>query len=80
MLGVAAGGDIKQAAAYKKQFRVTFPVVPDEEGEVYYGLGVPTVPFMLVTDTQGKVLMTHTGQISDLDHVLKEIREIHKEQ
>jgi hypothetical protein len=80
MLGVAPGNNAKQIAVYKKQFRVFFPVVPDKEGEIYYALGVPTVPCMIVTNTQGKVLMSHVGVIADLDQMLKEIREIHKHQ
>jgi hypothetical protein len=79
-LGVAPGNDTKQIAAYKKQFHIFFPVVPDKEGEVYYTLGIPTVPFMMMTNTEGKVLMTHRGIIADLDQILKEIREIHEQQ
>lgn len=79
MLGVAPGNDSRQISVYKKQFRVFFPMVPDTEGKIYYALGVPTVPYMIVTNTEGKVLMSHRGMIADLDQMLKELREIHAE-
>jgi hypothetical protein len=80
MLGVAAGNDSKQIGVYKKQFRVSFPVVPDKKYEVYDALGVPGTPYMIVTNKEGKVLMSHGGIIEGLDQTLKEIRELHKQQ
>jgi len=80
MLGVAAGNDAKQIAVYKKQFRVVFPVLPDKDHKIRGFLGSPLTPFMLVANTQGKVLLTHVGIIEDLDGMLKEIRELHKSQ
>lgn len=80
MLGVAAGNDEKQIAVYKKQTRISFPVLPDKEGEVFTVLKVPGTPYMIMTDRAGKVLMSHAGVIKDLDQLLKEIREIHKQQ
>jgi hypothetical protein len=80
MLGVAGGNDNKQIEVYKKQFRVFFPVVPDKSGEVFKVLGVPGTPYMILTTKEGKVLMNHIGVIEDLDQMLKEIRELHKQQ
>jgi thioredoxin-related protein len=80
MMGVAAGNDTKQIEVYKKQFRISFPVVPDKKYEVFQALGVPGTPYMIMTNKEGKVLMSHGGGIEDLDQMLKEIREIHKQQ
>jgi peroxiredoxin len=80
MLGVAVGNDDKQIAVYKKQFRVSFPVVPDKKLEVFKTLGVPGTPYLIMTNKEGKVLMSHGGVIEDLDQMLKDIREIHKQQ
>ena len=80
MLGVAAGNDSKQIAVYKKQFRVSFPIVPDKKYEVFDALGVPGTPYMIIANKEGKVLMSHGGLIEDLDQMLKEIREIYKQQ
>jgi thioredoxin-related protein len=80
MLGVAAGNDNKQIDVYKKQFKVSFLVVPDKSLEVFKGLGVPGTPYIILTTKEGKVLMNHIGVIEDLDQMLKEIREILKQQ
>lgn len=80
MLGVAVGNDNKEIEAYKKQLRVSFPMVPDKEGEVFMALELQGVPCMIVTNKEGKVLMSHTGMIEDPDRVMKEIRMIHKQQ
>ena len=80
MMGVAAGNDNKQINVYKKQFRVSFPVVPDQKLEIVKLLGVPGTPYIIMIDKEGKVLMSHGGMIEDLDQMLKEIREIHKQQ
>ena len=80
MMGAAAGNDPKQIAVYKKQFRVSFPILPDRQLEIYKGLGVPGTPYMVMIDKEGKVLFSHGGGIEDLDQTLKDIREIHKQQ
>jgi hypothetical protein len=80
VLGVAVGNDNKEIEAYKKQLRVSFPMVPDKEGEVFMALELQGVPCMIVTNKEGKVLMSHTGMIEDPDRVMKEIRMIHKQQ
>lgn len=79
MMGVAAGNDLKQIGVYKKQFRVSFPVLPDRQLEIYKGLGVPRTPYMVMINKEGKVLFSHGGSIEDLDQTLKEIREIHQQ-
>ena len=80
MLGVAAGNDNKQIEVYKKQFKVSFPVVSDKSLEVFKAVGVPGTPYMVLTTREGKVLFSHGGAIEDLDQMLKEIRDIHKQQ
>jgi len=80
MLAASAGNDIQQIRAYKKQFRVSYPVVPDRLLELYKGLKVPGTPYMIVVNKEGKVLWSHGGVIDDFDQMLKEIREIHAQQ
>jgi len=55
-------------------------MVPDKEGEVCLALELLGVPYTIMANKEGKLLMTHTGLIEDLDRMLKEIREIHKQQ
>jgi peroxiredoxin len=80
MLGVGAGNDNKQIEVFKKQFRVFFPVVSDKSLEVFKALEVPGTPYMILTTKEGKVLFSHGGSIEDLDQMLKEIRDLHKQQ
>lgn len=80
MLGVSVGDEQKQINVYKKQFRVSFPVLSDKGGEMFQAFKLPGVPCMIVVDKEGKVLMSHSGPMKDLDETLKEIREIHKQQ
>ncbi|MBU2498256.1 MAG: hypothetical protein KKE57_05100 [Proteobacteria bacterium] len=77
-MGIAVGNDPKQIKVYKKQFRVAFPVFPDKKYEIHALLGSPSTPTMIVAAKNQKVLMTHKGMIEDLDKMLKEIRELHK--
>ncbi|MGD2126122.1 MAG: hypothetical protein PVG99_08590 [Desulfobacteraceae bacterium] len=48
--------------------------------EIYNALGKTGTPFMILATNSGKVLMTHGGIIKDLDELLTQIREIHKQQ
>jgi peroxiredoxin len=80
MIGVALADESKQVAAYKKKFRVSFPAVLDKDYEVFQTLGVPRTPYLIVTNKEGKVLMSHGGVIKDFDQMLKQIREILQQQ
>jgi hypothetical protein len=80
MIGIAIADSQKKVEAFKTSFRVSFPLFPDEKGVIYYALGKPTFPSMIVTSTSGKVLLSHLGLIEDFDGLLKEIREIDKKQ
>jgi peroxiredoxin len=80
ILGVGVGDEDKQINAYKKQLRVSFPLLSDKEGKVFQAWKLQGVPYMLVVNKEGKVLMSHGGAMKDFDETLKEIREIHKQQ
>ncbi|MEJ2725224.1 MAG: TlpA disulfide reductase family protein [Deltaproteobacteria bacterium] len=79
MIGVALADESKQVAIYKKKFRVSFPAVFDTDYEVFQALGVPSTPYVIVTNKQGKVLMSHGGMIKHFDQMLKEIKQIDKQ-
>ena len=79
MLSIGIGDNPKQIAVYKKKFRVPFPMLTDEHGEIWMALGKPGTPTMVVCTPKGKVLAVHLGVIKDLDAFIGEIRELHKE-
>jgi hypothetical protein len=80
LIGIGIVDSDKKVEAYKKSFRVPFPLFPDEKGDIFMVVGKPSTPTMVVTTTGGKVLMSHGGLIKDFDGLVKEIREIHKKQ
>lgn len=80
VLGICAGNNQKQVEVCKSQFRIPFPLFPDEKHDIHIALGAGGTPFMIVANSKGKVLVTHSGVIQDFDKTLAEIRELHKKQ
>ena len=80
MIGIACGNFKKLVDIYKTNFRASFPLFPDEKGDIYLPVGVSVTPTMVVTTPGGKVLMSRRGLIDDFDKLVKEVRELHKKQ
>ena len=78
MIGIAVGNDPNQINAYRKHLRIGFPIFPDKKMKTWHLLGNPATPYLILVAKNQKVLMTHMGIIQDLDKMLKEIREFHK--
>ncbi|MGA2939297.1 MAG: TlpA disulfide reductase family protein [Syntrophobacteraceae bacterium] len=75
IIGICTENNKKQADAFRKNFKVAFPLIPDE----HYGIGltvkVSHTPTMVLVTSSGKVLWSHIGEISDFDGLLRELRE-----
>jgi hypothetical protein len=67
MLGVAAGATPMEVEMIRREWRIKHPVLPDETFKVHKLLGEPKTPFILLLDSQGRVLYTHEGVINDMD-------------
>ena len=80
LFAIGVGSKPKELQAFKKTYRVQFPLVSDLEGEVWTALGSASTPAMVVTTPSGKVLTSHVGPIDDYEAFLQEIRELHKKQ
>jgi len=80
MIGVALGNDKSQANAFKKAYKVAFPIFPDEKLDIAAAVDIPETPTMLLVSSSGKTLACHKGAFRDLDGFLKELREIYKTQ
>ena len=80
IIGVAIGNSKTEAVAYKKSFKVPFPVFPDEESDIGSAVEVSETPTLVLVSSSGKVLTSRSGVIKDFDGLLKELREIHKKQ
>ena len=80
MIGIGAGNNQREVVAYKTRFRVPFPLFPDSHFQIHKKFGEPRTPFTVLVTNSGKVLMTHSGIVKDLDKFLSEIRKVHKQQ
>lgn len=80
IIGIAIGNDQTQAEAFRKNFKVPFPIFPDESMAIAGTVEVMTTPTMILVTKSGKVLTSHSGVIQDFDGFLKELREINKKQ
>ena len=80
IVAIAIGNSKAQVDAFKKKFKVAFPMFPDEEYAVVGSLESLDTPTTVLTTITGKVLTGHVGTIRDFDAFLKEIRQIHKKQ
>ncbi|MFZ2446868.1 MAG: TlpA disulfide reductase family protein [Syntrophobacteraceae bacterium] len=81
LIGIAVGTEKPQLDAYKKNFKVPFPIFLDENFAISASMdGVATPTTMIVSAKDGKVLASHVGVIKDFDGFLKELRALHKKQ
>lgn len=80
IIGVCIGNNKTQVDAFKKSFKVPFPIFPDEQLAIAGAVEVMQTPTMILVTNNGKVLTSHSGVIQDFDGYLKELREIHKKQ
>ena len=80
IIGICVGNDKTQIDAFKKSFKVSFPLIPDENLAIAPALKVMETPTMVLVTHSGKVLWSHSGEIKDLDGLLKDLRENLKKQ
>src|SRR5512140_3673563 len=78
LIGIACTNTQDLVDGYKTHYRISYPVFPDEKGDVYLAVGVSGTTTMVVTTPGGKVLMSRRGGIEDFDKLVKELRNIHK--
>ena len=80
MLGIIAAGDQGKADKWKTTLRVPFPLLPDLETEIWKKLGKPGVPYTLLVNSNGKVLLTHSGVTEDADEFFRHMINALKQQ
>ncbi len=79
VMAIASGNEKAEVEAYKKTFKVPFPVLLDEDLAISASMdGVLTPTTMIVSTENGKVLFSHTGVIQDPDRFLKRLKALHK--
>ena len=79
MMGLGMSDNDKKLNVWKKKLKIQFPLIADENLEVYFKLGRTGTPYMiLATVKDGKALWTHAGAVEDMEKTLGEIREFVK--
>ena len=78
MFGIAIHSDQRSLDAYAASFRVKFPIVRDPDLTAFSALGDPPIPFLMLVDNTGKVLLTRPGYLKDADEFFRQVRELHK--
>lgn len=80
MFGLGIRSDHKKLRVYGSQFRVTFPLLPDPENEVFEKLGEPKIPCLILANSRGKVLLTHDGPLKSAEGFFSEIKKLYQQQ
>lgn len=80
VIAIAIGNNKTEMDAFKKNFKVPFPMFPDEQLNIAGTFEIMETPTIVVMSNKGKVLTSHGGVIKDFDGFLKELRSIHKNQ
>jgi thiol-disulfide isomerase/thioredoxin len=80
MLGIAAGNSLKEVEAFKKEFKISYPILSDLKFDAHTAVGSPRTPFLIFVrrDAQGKgiVVSTHLGLIDSVEKVLNETKAV----
>jgi peroxiredoxin len=75
IIGICTENNKKQTDAFRKHFKVLFPLIPDEHYAIALTVKVTHTPTMVLVTPSGKVLWSHIGAIEDFDGLLKDLRE-----
>jgi peroxiredoxin len=78
IIGICIGNDQTQMDAFKKSFKVPFPLVSDKNFAIAQAVEVMHTPTMVLVTGSAEVLWSHSGAIQDFDGLLKVLRENHK--
>jgi peroxiredoxin len=79
VIAIAVGNEKAEVEAYKKKFKVDFPVLLDEDCAVSASMGgIATPTTMIISTENGKVLYTNVGVIQDTDCFLRQLKSLHK--
>lgn len=75
ILAVGTQDNEMKLKAWKVIQKVPFPLIPDEQGQLFNSLNLPGTPVSLVVDKNGKVHWVHIGAFESGDGALKEIKQ-----
>jgi thioredoxin-related protein len=73
-IGVAISSP-EEIAAYQTNFKIEFPQFSDANKDLQKKLKIDAVPYAVVLDKKGKLLMSHSGLIDNFDAYVGEIKQ-----
>jgi thiol-disulfide isomerase/thioredoxin len=79
MIGIGAGNNRREIDTYGTGLRIPFPLFTDTDFTVYKKIGEPRTPFTILATTKGKVLLTHSGVIEDIEDFIGRIKKFHEQ-
>ena len=79
IFSVAIQSEQRSLDAFKKTFRVKFPILSDVKLKTFSALGDPPIPFLLLVDEKGNVLLTHKGYLKSGDDFFRKIKKFYSQ-
>ncbi len=80
IIGIAAGNSLKETEAFKKEFKVSYPIFSDLKFDAHTAVGSPRTPFLIWVRREGQgkgiVMSTHLGLIGSVEDVLNETKAV----
>jgi hypothetical protein len=73
-IAIAIGNSPEEVLGYKDNFKVEFPLFADPKKEFQEKMKVKAVPFTVLLDNKGKIIMDHSGNIANFDAYVAEIK------
>ena len=74
IIGIGAKDDIHYLNYFRKNFKVKFPLFPDEDREIHELVGEPATPYFIVVKLKEKgeleIFYTHIGKIPAADEFI----------
>jgi thioredoxin-related protein len=80
IIGIGLGNNPDEIQTYRTSFKVEFPLIPDANKEIQQKLKITVVPYMVLVDKKGKILMSHVGPIENFDAFVSEIKKHYQTQ
>ncbi len=77
MIGIGAGSKKRNAAKFRKQKNIAFPLFADEKWEIFDCLGKPVLPVSYLVQRQAgkrKIRLIQSGHIGSAEKLLAEIK------
>jgi peroxiredoxin len=80
IIGICIGNDKTQIDAFKKTFKVSFPLISAENLAIAHAVESMETPTMVLVTHSGNVLWSHSGVVKDFDGLLRDLNENLKKQ